>query len=105
MDTLKILNDNILVAPLEADEITKSGLILSTVSQTGFKMGKVVGISNGWESFGHLVDAETVAFIVEGDIVFYKASQEFTYKGNSYDMVKYRDIVAVEPVDDSPPVD
>jgi len=90
---LKPLNDRVLVKMTEAEEKTKSGIILSSGSQEKPQIAEVVAVGPGKEVDGKLVKME----VKKGDkVVINKYSgTEVKYEGENYIIVRQDDILAI----------
>ncbi len=90
---LKPLLDRVVVKMLEAEETTKSGIILSSGSKEKPQIAEVIAVGPGGK-----VDGETVEMQVKkGDkVVLNKyAGTEIKYEGEDYIIVKQSDILAL----------
>ena len=90
---LKPLSDRVVVKMLEAEETTKSGIILAGNAQEKPQIAEVIAVGPGGE-----VDGETVKmYVKEGDkVVLNKyAGTEIKYEGEDYIIVKQSDILAL----------
>lgn len=98
MKELKVVNDNVLVEPIEPDETTQSGLIVSTTSNSGFKFGKVLDCGSRWESFSSdgITRNVDVTRLKPSDVIVYKTHQELIHQMKTYHVVKQKDVVAIE---------
>ena len=87
--TLKPLADRVVVKLVEAEEKTKSGLILTAASQEKPQVAEVVAVGPG--------TAEVTMEVKVGDEVLYGkyAGTELNIDGESYLMMAQRDILAV----------
>jgi chaperonin GroES len=90
---LKPLNDRVLVKMTEAEEKTKSGIILSSGSQEKPQIAEVIAVGPGKEVDGKLVKME----VKKGDkVVINKYSgTEVKYEGENYIIVRQDDILAI----------
>ena len=87
------LGDRVVLKQCEAEETTKSGIILTGSAQEKPQEAEVVAVGPGW-----LVDGKEVTMQVkEGDKVIYSkyAGNEVKLEGNEYIIVKQNDILAV----------
>ena len=90
---IKPLCDKVLIKMCEAEETTKSGIILSASSQEKPQIAEVIAVGPGGK-----VDGETVEmYVKEKDkvIVGKYAGTEIKYQGEEYLIVKQSDILAV----------
>ena len=91
--TLKPLADRVVVKLVEAEEKTKSGLILTAASQEKPQVAEVVAVGPGG-----LVDGKEVKMIVKvGDRVITSkySGTEVKCDGQEYNIVRQSDILAV----------
>ena len=90
---LKPLNDRVLLKMTEAEEKTKSGIILSSGSKEKPQIAEVVEVGPGG-----VVDGKEVKMVVKkGDhVVINKyAGTEVKYEGENYIIVRQDDILAI----------
>lgn len=90
---LKPLNDRVLLKMTEAEEKTKSGIILSSGSKEKPQIAVVVEVGPGG-----VVDGKEVKMVVKkGDhVVINKyAGTEVKYEGEDYIIVRQNDILAI----------
>ena len=90
---IKPLCDKVLIKMCEAEETTKSGIILSASSQEKPQIAEVIAVGPGEK-----VDGETVEmYVKEKDkvIVGKYAGTEIKYEGEDYLIVKQADILAI----------
>ena len=90
---IKPLCDKVLIKMCEAEETTKSGIILSASSQEKPQIAEVIAVGPGGK-----VDGETVEmYVKEKDkvIVSKYAGTEIKYEGEEYLIVKQSDILAI----------
>jgi chaperonin GroES len=90
---LKPLNDRVLLKMTEAEEKTKSGIILSSGSKEKPQIAEVVEVGPGG-----VVDGKEVKMVVKkGDhVVINKyAGTEVKYEGEDYIIVRQNDILAI----------
>ena len=90
---LKPLNDRVLLKMTEAEEKTKSGIILSSGSKEKPQIAEVVEVGPGG-----VVDGKEVKMVVKkGDhVVINKyAGTEVKYEGEDYIIVRQSDILAI----------
>ncbi len=87
------LGDRVVLKQFEAEETTKSGIILTGSAQEKPQEAEVVAVGPGG-----MVDGKEVTMQVkEGDKVIYSkyAGNEVKLEGNEYIIVKQNDILAV----------
>ncbi|MBE5804466.1 MAG: co-chaperone GroES [Clostridiales bacterium] len=91
--TVKPLGDRVVIKNVEAEETTKSGLILTTAAQEKPQMAKVLAVGPGG-----MVDGKEIAMQVEvGQKVIYSkyAGTEVKVDGEELIIVRQSDILAV----------
>ncbi|MBQ7866433.1 MAG: co-chaperone GroES [Clostridia bacterium] len=91
--TVKPLGDRVVIKNVEAEETTKSGLILTTAAQEKPQMAKVLAVGPGG-----MVDGKEVTMQVEvGQKVIYSkyAGTEVKVDGEELIIVRQSDILAV----------
>ena len=93
--TMKLtpLGDRVVLKQLEAEEVTKGGIILATAAQEKPQQAQVVAVGPGG-----VVDGKEVTMQVkEGQNVIYSkyAGTEVKLEGEEYIIVKQSDILAV----------
>ena len=91
--TLKPLADRVVVKLVEAEEKTKSGLILTAASQEKPQVAEVVAVGPGG-----LVDGNEVKMLVKpGDLVLYSkySGSEFKIDGEDLTIIRQSDILAI----------
>ena len=91
---IKPLNDRVLIKMVEAEETTKSGIILSSGSQEKPQIAEVVEVGPG----GIDEDGKKVVMqIKKGDKVITSkySGTEVKYEGTEYIIVKQSDILAI----------
>ncbi len=87
------LCDRVVLKQLEAEETTKSGIILASASQEKPQEAEVIAVGPGG-----LVDGKQVDMLVKpGDKVIYSryAGNEVKLDGEDYIIVKQNDILAI----------
>jgi chaperonin GroES len=92
--TIKPLEDRVLVQPLEAEQMTASGLVIPDTAQEKPQEGKVVATGPGrTDDNGKRVPLDLAA----GDTVIFSkyGGTEVKYDGNEYLLLNARDILAV----------
>lgn len=90
--TIKPLADRVVIKALEAEETTKSGLILSSKSQEKPQVAEVIAVGPG-----AVVDGKTVPMeVAAGDKVLTAryAGTEVKVEGEEYKIVSQSDILA-----------
>ena len=87
------LGDRVVLKQCEAEETTKSGIILTGSAQEKPQEAEVVAVGPG----GMLDGKEVTMQVKEGDKVIYSkyAGNEVKLEGNEYIIVKQNDILAV----------
>ena len=91
--TIRPLADRVVIKLVEAEEKTKSGLILTAASQEKPQIAEVIAVGPGG-----IVDGKEVTMLVSvGDKVIYSkyAGTEVELDGVEYLVVKQNDILAV----------
>ena len=91
---LKPLEDRIVVQPLEAEQVTASGLVIPDTAKEKPQEGKVIAVGPG------RVDDKGVRVPVDvqvGDVVLYSkyGGTEVKYSGVEYLVLSARDVLAV----------
>ena len=90
---LKPLFDKVVLKMIEAEETTKSGIILASSAKEKPQIAEVIAVGPGTE-----VDGKTVAMVVKpGDKVVASkyAGTEFKSGDDEYTIVKQSDILAI----------
>ena len=91
--TIKPLADRVVIKMLEAEETTKSGIILSSKSQEKPQQAEVIAVGPGG-----MVDGKEITMHVKaGDKVIYSkyAGNEVKLEDEEYIIVKQSDILAI----------
>ena len=91
--TIKPLADRVVVKSIEAEETTKTGIILPGSAQEKPQIAEVVAVGPGG-----MVDGKEVTMTVKvGDKVITSkySGTEFKCDGNEYNIVKQSDILAI----------
>ena len=90
---LRPLADRVLLRPTEAEETTKSGIILSTANKEKPVVSEVVAVGPG----GMIDGNEVVMTVKPGDkvVVAKYAGTEIKLDGTDYAIVRQSDILAV----------
>jgi len=92
--TVKPIGDKILVKRLEAEEVTKGGIVLPDTAKEKPKEGKVISVGEGRTT----EDGKRVSFQVkEGDHVLFTsyAGSEIKIAGEEYMIMSEDDILAI----------
>lgn len=90
---IKPLSDRVVIKMVEAEETTKSGIILSAGSKEKPQIAEVVAVGTGG-----MVDGEKVEMQVKkGDRVITSkySGTEVKYEGEEYIIIKQSDILAI----------
>lgn len=87
------LGDKVVIKQMEAEEKTKSGIVLPTQSKEKPQEAVVVAVGPG----GMVGDKEVKMVLKEGDKVIYSkyAGTEIKFDGETYIVIKQNDILAV----------
>jgi chaperonin GroES len=91
---LKPLEDRIVVEPLEAEQVTASGLVIPDTAKEKPQEGKVVAVGPGrFDDKGSRVPID----VKLGDVVLYSkyGGTEVKYSGQEYLVLSARDVLAV----------
>ncbi len=90
---LKPLSDRVIVKMIEAEETTKSGIILSSGSKEKPQIAEVIAVGPGGDVDGHKVEMT----VKKGEkVVINKYSgTEIKYEGVDYIIVRQSDILAI----------
>ena len=90
---IKPLGDRVLIKMVEAEETTKSGIILSSSAQEKPQIAEVIEVGPGIEVDGEKVKME----VKKGDKVITSkySGTEVKYEGQEYIVVKQSDILAI----------
>lgn len=90
---LKPLGDRVVVKMLEAEETTKSGIILAGKSEEKSQIAEVIKVGPGIAEDGKKVEMQ----VKEGDKVILSqyAGTTIKYDGEEFIIVKYGDILAI----------
>ncbi len=90
---LKPLGNRVVVKMVEAEETTKSGLIITSKSEEKSQIAEVVKVGPGLEEDGKKVPMQ----VKEGDKVVLNqyAGTTIKYEGEDYVIVKESDILAI----------
>lgn len=87
------LGDKVVIKQLEAEEKTKSGIILTTQSKEKPQEATVIAVGPG----GLIGDVDVKMVLKEGDRVVYSkyAGTEIKFEGETYIVIRQNDILAV----------
>ncbi len=90
---LKPLGTRVVVKMVEAEETTKSGLIITSKSEEKSQIAEVIKVGSGLEEDGKKVPMQ----VKEGDKVVLNqyAGTTIKYEGEEYVIVKENDILAI----------
>lgn len=92
---LKPLEDRIVVQPLEAEQVTASGLVIPDTAKEKPQEGTVIAVGDGrWDDEGkHRIPLD----VKVGDVVLYSkyGGTEVKYNGEEYLVLSGRDVLAV----------
>ncbi len=91
---LKPLEDRIVVEPLEAEQVTASGLVIPDTAKEKPQEGKVLAVGPGrFDDKGSRVPVD----VQVGDVVLYSkyGGTEVKYSGHEYLVLSARDVLAV----------
>ncbi len=91
---LKPLEDRIVVEPLEAEQVTASGLVIPDTAKEKPQEGKVLAVGPGrFDDKGTRVPVD----VQVGDVVLYSkyGGTEVKYSGQEYLVLSARDVLAV----------
>ncbi len=90
---IRPLSDRVVLKLVEAEETTKSGILLASASKEKPQIAKVVAVGPG----GIVEGKEVTMQVAEGDkVIFAKyTGTEVKYEGDEYIIVRQGDILAV----------
>jgi len=91
---LKPLEDRIVVQPLEAEQVTASGLVIPDTAKEKPQEGKVLAVGPGrFDDKGARIPVD----VQVGDVVLYSkyGGTEVKYSGEEYLVLSARDVLAV----------
>lgn len=90
---IRPLFDKIVIEPIEAEERTKSGIILPTAAQEKQQMAKVLAVGPG----GMIDGKDVVMQIKTGEKVLYSkySGSEFKIDGKDVTIIRQSDILAI----------
>ena len=91
--TIKPLFDRVLIQTEEAEETTKSGIVLAAKSQEKPQIARVIAVGPG----GEVDDKEVKMYLKEGDRVICAkySGTEVKVDGEEYTIVRQSDVLAV----------
>ena len=92
--SLKPLEDRIVVQPVEAEQVTASGLVIPDSAKEKPQEGKVLSVGPGRvDDKGNRVPVD----VAVGDIVIYSkyGGTEVKYAGSEYLILSARDVLAI----------
>ena len=90
---LKPLRDRVLIKPSQAEEVTKSGIVIPDTAKEAPAEGEVISLGNGT-----IKDGKTHQFSVKvGDRVLYAkyAGDELKIDGDEYKVMKEEEILGI----------
>lgn len=87
------LGDKVIIKQLEAEETTKSGIVLPTQSQEKPQQAVVIAVGPG----GNIDGKEVTMMVKEGDTVIYSkySGTEIKFDSEKYIIIKQSDILAI----------
>ena len=87
------LGDKVVIKQLEAEEKTKSGIVLPTQSQEKPQEAEVIAVGPG----GNVNGTEVTMMVKPGDKVIYSkySGSEVKFDGEAYIIIKQSDILAI----------
>jgi chaperonin GroES len=91
---LKPLEDRIVVEPMEAEQVTASGLVIPDTAKEKPQEGKVIAVGPGrFDDKGARIPVD----VKVGDVVLYSkyGGTEVKYSGQEYLVLSARDVLAV----------
>ena len=90
---IKPLFDNVLIEPLEKEEVTTSGLFIPDTAKEKPSQGRVVAVGSGEKHDGKLVEVP----VKVGDVVVYKkwGGHEVKVDGKELLLVEAKDLMAI----------
>jgi len=91
---LKPLEDRIVVSPLEAEQVTASGLVIPDTAKEKPQEGKVLAVGPGrFDDKGARIPVD----VKVGDVVLYSkyGGTEVKYSGEEYLVLSARDVLAI----------
>ncbi len=90
---IKPLGDRVLLKMVEAEETTKSGIILTSGSQEKPQIAEIIAVGPGGVIEGEKVEMQVK--VGEKVITSKYSGTEVKYEGNEYIIVKQSDILAI----------
>ena len=93
--TIKPLEDRILVEPQDAEQVTKSGLVIPDTAKEKPQEGTVIAVGPG--RFDDKGEKRIPLDVAVGDVVLYSkyGGTEVKYSGEDYLILSARDVLAV----------
>ena len=90
---IKPLSDRVVIKKIEADETTKSGIVLPGTAKEKPQMAEVVAVGPG----GMVEGKEVVMQVKVGDKVMFSkyAGTEIKFDGNEYTILKQDELLAI----------
>lgn len=90
--TIKPLGDRVVIQPLEAEETTKSGIVLPGTAQEKQQLAEIIEVGPGGNVDGKEIKME----VKKGDKVIYSkyAGTDIKLDGEEYVIVRQSDILA-----------
>ena len=90
---IKPLMDKVVLKMVEAEETTKSGIVLAAAAKEKPQIAEVIAVGPG----GNIDGNEVKMYVNEGDrvIVTKYAGTEVKYEGQEYTIVSQKDILAI----------
>jgi len=90
---LKPLGDRVIIAPLEQESKTKSGIIIPDTAKEKSHRGKVMAIGVGKYEDGKLIP---IAVNIDDEVIYKEyAGEEFKLEGEKVMILKEEDIIAI----------
>ena len=90
---IKPLSDRVLIKRLEAEETTKSGIVLAGAAKEKPQEAEVIAVGPG-----KVVDGKEIKMeVIVGDIVLFSkySGTEIKYDGNEYTILKQDELLAI----------
>lgn len=86
---MRILHDNVLILPFEAEEKTKGGIIIPSTAKEKPTKGKVISVGTGTK--------DEVMVVKDGDVVLYGkySGREISHENVDYILLKQSDIYCI----------
>lgn len=90
---IRPLSDRVLIKRMEAEETTKSGIVLAGTSKEKPQEAEVVAVGPGKVEDGKLIKME----VVVGDIILFSkySGSEIKYDGVEYIILKQEELLAI----------